>query len=277
MASRTGRAVRRFARRVAARGANSLGIQVAPLTDRSRLDALLAELHAVTTPLPLVRLGPDHDGGYLVPDDLDGLVACFSPGVAHESGFETDVAERGVAVFMADRSVPAPRASHPLFHFTPKHIGLIDDDATLTLDTWVDASIPDTDGDLLLQMDIEGAEWSVLTNMSNGLLHRFRVMVIELHGMDGLLFAPSFAVMAPVLERILASHMCVHIHRNTHCDAVRHDDITLPRVIEITLLRRDRAEPTGHVTRSPHPLDRVNVSGDDPDRQALPPSLLARR
>ena len=30
---------------------------------------------------PLIRIGGDGDGSYLVPDDLEGITACFSPGV----------------------------------------------------------------------------------------------------------------------------------------------------------------------------------------------------
>lgn len=33
------------------------------------------------SPVPLVRIGGDWDGAYLVPDDLAGVAACFSPGV----------------------------------------------------------------------------------------------------------------------------------------------------------------------------------------------------
>ena len=36
---------------------------------------------------PLIRIGGDIDGSYLVPDDLDGITACFSPGVG-EGGEE---------------------------------------------------------------------------------------------------------------------------------------------------------------------------------------------
>ena len=59
--------------------------------------------------------GPDGDGGYLVPDDLEGIVACFSPGVSNVAGFEKDCALKGMKVFMADASVEArPRSIRSL-------------------------------------------------------------------------------------------------------------------------------------------------------------------
>jgi glycerol kinase len=30
---------------------------------------------------PLIRIGGDHDGAYLVPDDLSGIAACYWPAV----------------------------------------------------------------------------------------------------------------------------------------------------------------------------------------------------
>ena len=39
-------------------------------------------------PVPLVRIGGNRDGAYLVPDDLTGVSACFSPGVSNRKDFE---------------------------------------------------------------------------------------------------------------------------------------------------------------------------------------------
>jgi hypothetical protein len=41
------------------------------------------------TDVPLIRLGADGDGGYLVPDDLEDVAACFSPGVDDRASFES--------------------------------------------------------------------------------------------------------------------------------------------------------------------------------------------
>lgn len=90
----------------------------------------------------LVRLGGPADGGYLVPNDLDGVLALFSPGVAESSSFELEFARRGTPCFLADRSVPGPQLNHPLFHFTRKHLGTFNDSQTMRLDDWVDAHSP---------------------------------------------------------------------------------------------------------------------------------------
>ena len=73
---------------------------------------------------PLKRFGPSGDGGYLMPDDLDGIVACISPGVSTECGFDSEMAARGIDVYMADASVAGPSARHDRFHFFPKHLDI---------------------------------------------------------------------------------------------------------------------------------------------------------
>ena len=51
------------------------GIAVTPSTRREDIMRLIRELRPVTAPSPLIRLGPMTDGGYLVPDDLEGIAA----------------------------------------------------------------------------------------------------------------------------------------------------------------------------------------------------------
>ena len=42
----------------------------------------------------LVRLGNKNDGGYLVPNDLKDITACFSPGVDTTIQFEKDLSKK---------------------------------------------------------------------------------------------------------------------------------------------------------------------------------------
>jgi hypothetical protein len=55
----------------------NVGISVAMQTDKAAVRELVARLHPLVTDHPLIRLGCSGDGGYLVPDDLEGIAACF--------------------------------------------------------------------------------------------------------------------------------------------------------------------------------------------------------
>ncbi|MBE2185826.1 MAG: FkbM family methyltransferase [Rhodothermales bacterium] len=227
---------------------------------RQDLLALVRALRPVMPAQPLVRLGGDGDGGYLVPDDLDGLTACYSPGVNDVSRFEKDCAARGMDVYMADRSVEGPAEPDPRFHFLPAYVGAFSDDGFVTLDAWVEANTPEGTGDLLLQMDIEGYEYEVLLAASEALLRRFRIVVIEFHDLDKWWSTPFFSLASRAVYKLLHTHACVHLHPNNCCGATTSDGVTVPRLMEMTFVRRDRLGMTAMRTDFPHPLDRDNTS-----------------
>ena len=241
----------------------SAGVAVAKQTDRDTARRLVHRLHPVVTSHPLIRVGAHGDGGYLVPDDLDGIAACFSPGVDDRASFESSMIERGIPCFLADASVERAPISCDMAHFTRKHLGVIDDDMTTTLDHWVAACCPGK-ADLILQMDIEGAEWQVLLNVSRQLLRRFRIIVVELHDLERLMDKHAFAIIAAAFERLLQDFHVVHNHPNNYGRSVRCGSLVIPRVQEMTLLRKNRGESIGFARGFPHPWDKKNdVDGPD--------------
>lgn len=237
----------------------SRGIFPTRRTDEASLGALIRGLHPVSPGIELVRVGPDGDGGYLVPDDLDGIEACYSPGVDEISGFELACAERGMEVFMADRSVEGPAEAHERFHFTKKFLGSSTNAGHMTLDDWVGAHDGASSGDLLLQMDIEGGEYEVLLNTTDTLMKRFRIIVVEFHDLHLLLSQPWFGLASRAFEKLLQTHTCVHIHPNNFRASVKSGDFEIPMLAEFTFLRNDRVMSRIPAVRFPHPLDRENT------------------
>lgn len=226
--------------------------------DPHDVSAWLTRLHPVVAPTGLRRLGPAGDGGYLVPDDLEGLAAVFSPGVGGIVGFERDCAGLGMRVHLADGSVDGLPVVDDRLDFVPEFLGPLAAPGVLTLPDWVQRAEPDPDADLLLQMDIEGGEWTVLLSAPSDLLARFRIIVIEFHALDAVFERNSSPWIRATFDKLLATHACVHIHPNNCCGVRSHKGVEVPRVAEFTFLRRDRF-PAGDVvfaTEFPHPLDR---------------------
>jgi hypothetical protein len=224
------------------------------------LIALVEALRVVPIDSELIRVGPDGDGGYLLPDDLQGLAACFSPGVADCSDFELDLADRGMQVYLADRSVDGPATDDPRFRFIKRFIGSTtsEADGLVTMDDWCrDALGVDATGqDLVLQMDIEGAEYEVLHSLSDALLRRFRIIVIEFHRLQHLVDRFAFRWMASAIRKLLTTHAVVHMHPNNHRNTLRYAGIEIPALLEVTLWRRDRLQVADKPLIFPHPLDR---------------------
>ena len=237
----------------------SMGIDVGTLTPKDELSSLINSLHPVDSGKELIRLGPSGDGGYLLPDDLEGIKYCFSPGVSSESGFEAALARQGLKVFLADFSVDAPAEFHDNFVFDKKFIGALSNQTFMTLNQWKDSKISNYSGDLILQMDIEGAEFETLFSVSADLLNQFRIMVIEFHYLQELFNKRFFLLASRVFQKLLQTHSVVHIHPNNCCGSIKGNGLEIPRVAEFTFYRKDRFSNPSYRQSFPHVLDRNNT------------------
>lgn len=220
-----------------------------------RLLDLVRRLRPEPCGFPLVRIGPKRDGGYLVPDDLDGIEACFSPGVGRTFAFEADLLARGIPSHLADASVPKPPDLPDGLTFDPVFLGARTADGLVTLDEWVGKLRPGARGDLLLQMDIEGSEYTVLPSLDPATLARFRIVIVEFHQLP--LLADPFIcrILSPAFEVLLEQFVPVHLHPNNVRRSKRFGELEVPRTMEFTFLRRDRVRPGGPAPTFPHPLD----------------------
>jgi hypothetical protein len=222
----------------------------------------------------LIRIGGQSDGGYLIPDDLEGLEFCFSPGTGDSVTFENDLANMGIRSFLADYSVNSPPFMRPEFTFDKKLLGIANDEASMTLSSWKNRYLPEYDKDLLLQMDIEGHEWQVIASIPDELLAQFRILVIEFHELQRLFDPFEFSLFAVCFQKLLNKFHVVHLHPNNSCGKVAVWGLEVPRVLEITLLNKKRVSNAVPVGSLPNRLDRNN----DP-RQAsvsLPPYWYGR-
>ena len=257
--------VRRLARRIADLFLAN-GVLISGATGRRRLAGLVGSLMPVRTRFPLIRLGGEFDGGYLVPDDLEGLVACYSPGVDVTADFERQLLDRGVESHLADASVDGPPGSFKAKSFMKKFIGAVDDGRFMTLDHWVAATEPGQSGDFILQMDIEGSEYVSILAARPETLERFRIIVMEVHWLEAWGLERHFEVVEAMFGKLLASFHVVHLHPNNFGGVTNIRGVRCPRVIELTLLRKDRSPALGRVEALPNPLDRPNRA----DRSDLP-------
>jgi hypothetical protein len=224
-----------------------------------RILDLIHQLRPVYAGRELIRVGPAGDGGYLLPDDLSGIQACFSPGVHTQIAFDRDIANRGIRVHLADASVSEPPGMPENMTFIPKFVGGVTNEQTVTMQDWLRQVQEEGEHDLMLQMDIEGSEYEVLASMPLEILRRFRILAIEFHMLDQL-WNPGFLYLVkPLFQRLLLSHVCVHLHPNNWCGVFNRAGVTVPRVMEFSFLRRDRIRgDLKPIEFFPHPLDMDN-------------------
>lgn len=240
------------------------GLDAIKRVDSHEFKRFVAKLGPVAVSTPLIRVGGESDGGYLIPDDLEGVAAVISPGVGPEVSFDLAMASRGVDIFMFDASVPGPPVPSERFHFAPLYLDVFDSERTVTLESATEAA--GVTADLVLEMDIEGAEYRVLNATPKHVIERFRIIALELHDLRSTTIPHRLADISACLDRLRQTHDIVHAHPNNCGSEFKYAGLTIPETIEITLWRKDRSDVLpGSRPRLPHALDR--------DCSSLYPSL----
>ncbi len=215
------------------------------------------------TSLPLTRIGGNGDGGYLVPLDLNEIEVCISPGSNKEWSFEKELFDKhGIKSAIIDKIENKPSDLYSEFTFTDSWLGSFNGNRIKTIESCIEDLKIDPSRDLMLQMDIEGAEYEVLFSMSETLLKRFRILVIEFHYSERFrnkeLFEEYFA---KIFDRLNVYFVVLHFHPNNCCGVWEYREHSLPSVFELTLIRRDRLDGVLGISEIPHFLDSDCVSG----------------
>lgn len=206
----------------------------------------------------LIRIGGSGDGGYLVPDDIDGVRHCFSPGVDVKATFEHELAERyDIRSFMADASVDQPPVEGAHFDFDRKFLGSRNDETFVTLSSWIDQKVAADDREMILQIDIEGAEYEVFVETPMDVLKRFRMLIVEFHDLERLFDQKLLPLINAVFAKLGREFSIAHVHPNNCRGVVSRDGVAVPRVIEVSFIRNDRVAriANNRAVSLPHPLD----------------------
>jgi hypothetical protein len=243
-----------------------IGIRGSRLIRRDEFVALISWLSPVAAGFDLIRVGDAGDGGYLLPDDIEGIAACFSPGTDDRISFEKEFARRGVPCYLADASVAAGSfLEDPCIHFDSLYIGSVSRGLYASMEDWIGSRLDDVaaSGDLLLQMDIEGWEYQAFLACPLDLLAKFRIIVVEFHDFHRCLELNRYRdIVEPMIWKLASLFDPVHVHPNNASGLFSYAGIVCPVTFELTLHRKDRQRLPPHpvVEGLPHPLDVDNVS-----------------
>jgi hypothetical protein len=253
--------------RIQENSADKFGYFSAKMIPRDEFQAYWAMLRPYSNGHQLVRIGSKGDGGYLVPNDMEGIKFCFSPGAGAIWTFEEALGELfGIESFVCDGTIEKHPAFPSLRSFIPKNVGLAESENVISFESWVGNAGEDS-GDLLLQMDIEGAEYPILSSIDAKFLTKFRTIVLELHDLHLLAIPSSFTYQySQLMSKLLANFDLVHLHPNAWGGGYIAHGTLFPRVVEITLHRKDRSRGL-EAARIPHELDFPNdhTLGEFPD------------
>ena len=127
---------------------------------RGRIDRLRQSFPLnVSNTISWRRFGSSGDGGYLLNDDISESDIVISLGIGDNYSFDLDIAKCCNQVLMLDHTISTPQllSSNMLF----KKIGIASAESMnfTTLEKII-SSVP-KESDLILKIDVEGAEWEV--------------------------------------------------------------------------------------------------------------------
>jgi hypothetical protein len=189
--------------------------------------------------LKMVRLGSQTDGGYVVFDDFDSNDIALSFGIGDNNSFDQSIGSLVSVVHMYDHTVPGPPIEFENGNFHRFGISHIDRVQFLTVPAIL-ADIP-KEKELILKIDIEGAEWEIFRSLDRNQLSRFKQIVGEFHNIHNLVRnEKGQELVLSVLKCLTNSHTFVNLHPNNWGRADIIQGFLVPDVLEFTLVRNDR-------------------------------------
>jgi hypothetical protein len=236
--------------------------------DQEHLDqiyVLLSRLHPVSTGFSLVRIGDFNDGGYCLPDDFENSLICFSPGSDGQASFELALRNNyAISSFILDEATKRPLNLPGNIEFDEGWLTPHSSSAGVSLEDWIKSKNISSDKDLILQMDIEGAEYQCLMALSTEALKKFRIIVIEFHYFEKILDSYTFInIFSPSFARLFEHFDVVNTHPNNCCGEIQIGKATFPRVFEVTFHRKDRRRELPKDLASPSDLNARNIEEID--------------
>lgn len=206
----------------------------------SRLQSLLKVSRVMDK--SLIRLGKDNDGGYVMVDNFNSPGIAYSFGICDDVSWDYDMTKHGYDVFMYDMTIDSLPFDSQRFHFFKQGIsGTEDQKASLdTLEHFVKRNGHWDNANMILKMDVEGAEWSFLSTVSAELLSKFDQMVFEFHNLTGEKSNEQVETVISCLKKLQHGHTVVHVHGNNCGSFITLDDgEVFPQTLEVTYVKTD--------------------------------------
>lgn len=208
---------------------------------RSRVDFLRKQLQIkFISGSHFIRLGDSHDGGYVLVDDLNTSDVCLSFGLGDNVSFDQAIAERVAKVHMFDHTVESPTGMYSNQKFHKMGLSTLPSQNFVTLEDSI--RIAGAFEDLILKIDIEGAEWDIFSSATPELLSSFRQITVEFHHFHSIGDDELFEKMERTFENLNSGFNLINVHINNWGKYELVKGVPFPDVIEATYIRKINSE-----------------------------------
>jgi hypothetical protein len=243
---------------VAQMGSALLDFSRPPATQcEQRLDEFASLIRPWTASgLDLQRVGGALDGAYVMAP-ISAAEGALSIGVGHDVSWDQAIAAQSIAVHMFDPTVDGLPEPVPggVFHRIGigSTAGVLDGMELRTLPELMTLAGMADSHELLLKVDVEGAEWSSLYSTD---FAPFQQVLLEMHDLSRLQDEAAADEVLQTVRSLTITHLPVHVHANNEGAFNRYDGRWFPDVIEVSYVRRDLLEGATPATSLVVGLDR---------------------
>ena len=197
------------------------------------------------------------DGSYVLTDDLKDITIAYSFGIDGEISFDLKIADEGIDVYMYDPYIyrlhfpnlnKSPNKDfrndinyyQKKFHFFK--IGIADSHSHKANMKTLEAILKENghmdQKNMILKMDIEGAEWNVLRELSEDILQKFKYITLELHIPE----KPE-EYHADIFKKLSKHHQVIYIRcNNNNGKIIKFGKTKIWKYIELTYMIKEGNE-----------------------------------
>ena len=183
-----------------------------------------------------VRVGSIKDGGYVLLDDFENIKFAYSFGIGGEISFDTDLANRNIDIYMYDYTINKLPFENLKFHW--KKIGLTSKKGEYnnmkTLSEILEENGHMNEKNMILKIDIEGEEWNIFNDTSEGILNNFKYIVGEFHFKDK--YIPIYST---VFKKLNKTHQIFHLHCNNFLPIINFDGNNICSLLEVSFIIKE--------------------------------------
>lgn len=191
------------------------------------------------------RIGSqDYSGGYIMLDDFKDKEIFYSFGISSDVSWDSYPAEiLNKKVYMYDHTIDALPYEHNNFIWKKtgicgeNEIGKVDN--LKSLSEILKENGHENENNMILKMDVEGAEWDVFSTFSVDDLNRFDQIMLELHWFLDL---KNKDQILKTLNNLNKNHQLIHVHGNSVGISIPMNGYNMPEIIEATWVKKEGRE-----------------------------------
>lgn len=159
------------------------------------------------------RFGSRNDGGYFLADNFDKNTLLVSAGIGYNCDFEKSLIKKVKNAILIDPHIDKYFPAVPNYKMYKKRLGSKTEGSTVSLD-FVLGTFPNDK--VILKIDIEGSEYSILDKISHKQLLRIDQLIVEFHNLTKIYDDRFYFKLIQILKRIRETHNLALVTPNNY-------------------------------------------------------------